>query len=217
MVKLNFSELTRSTLESIVQLSDETISPKIWETMFVELTAAEIIHLENIKSHLLNVAVDLMNEATVWARAIYPLLLLAEHENIQAWSEVVLKAKYANFELEGVVDGVLGRTASGLIATPYLIVVEAKRGVEASYPQFQLYGQMLAAAHLNAQENKQDTQEIYGCYTIADDWTFVMGKVSDMDSEKPNMSVKLSRAYAERLEAETILRILKFIVAKRFQ
>ena len=103
----------------------------------------------------LNVAVDLMDEATVWARAIYPLLLLAEHGRIQVWSEVALKAKYANFELEGIVDGLLEHTASGLISTPYLIVVEAKHGVEASYrckKSDDIYKNMLISALIPASQ-----------------------------------------------------------------
>ncbi len=61
-----------------------------------------------------------MNEATIWARAIYPLLMLAESGNVQAWSQVSLSATYPHFELDGIVDGILGKCASGKISRPYL-------------------------------------------------------------------------------------------------
>ncbi|MCP4695444.1 MAG: hypothetical protein GY862_01145, partial [Gammaproteobacteria bacterium] len=66
-----------------------------------------------IRSHLLNYQVHLMNEATVWSRAIYPLLLLAERKSVQAWAEVSLCACYKNFIIEGIADGVLGRSVAG--------------------------------------------------------------------------------------------------------
>lgn len=80
-----------------------------------------------------------MNEATIWARGIYPLLLLAEQGNIEAWAGVAMRATYPQFEIEGIADGVLGKCVSGFIETPYLIVVEAKRGLEAPNRVYQLY------------------------------------------------------------------------------
>jgi hypothetical protein len=50
-----------------------------------------------------------MNEATVWARAIYPLLMQAERDAVRAWAQVPLRATYPTFEISGVVDGVLGK------------------------------------------------------------------------------------------------------------
>jgi hypothetical protein len=73
-------------------------------------------------------------------RGIYPLLLLAKKGNIQAWAEVILQAQYSNFELEGIADGVLAKCVSGFVEVPYLVVVEAKRGLESQNPLYQLYG-----------------------------------------------------------------------------
>jgi hypothetical protein len=50
----------------------------------------------------------------------------------------------------------------------FLVVVEAKRGIEDSDPIPQLYGEMLAAARLNWQLDQQESQVIFGCYAIAD-------------------------------------------------
>ncbi len=43
------------------------------------------------------------------------------------------------------------------------------------------------------------------------------GLVSDIDAAHPTMTIASSREYAERTEAETILRILKFITVKHAQ
>lgn len=86
-----------------------------------------------------------------------------------------MRATYPRFTLEGLVDGVLGHVFGGIIDAPYLIVVEATRGLEAQNPQAQLYGTMLAAAWQNQQRHRQKQQKMYGCYTIGDIgyWIFV--------------------------------------------
>ena len=91
---------------------------------------------------------NLINEATVWSRAIYPLLTLAENDEIFAWSQVPLSANYPHIELSGVTDGVLAPNLAGEPTLPHVVVVEAKRIVGAKNPYIQLYGQMLAVAHL---------------------------------------------------------------------
>lgn len=176
----------------------------------------EQARLKILTAYLLNYPLSLMNEATIWARAIYPLLMLAERGPIQAWAQTPLRAAYPRFELEGTVDGVLGNCVSGTIETPYLIVVEAKRGLEAQNPQAQLYGEMLAAARLNQQESGQAEQEIFGCYTISDTWTFVYGLVHDFEADYPTLTVESSREYVEKIEAETIFQILKAIVGRYY-
>jgi hypothetical protein len=67
---------------------------------------------------------------------------------------------------------------------------------------------------LNREENGGERQEIFGCYIIADSWTFVRGLVSEIDSERPVIIIEHSREYAEKSEADTILRILKSVVIK---
>jgi hypothetical protein len=155
-----------------------------------------------------------MNEATVWARAIYPLLMLAEQDAVRAWAQVPLRATYPTFEISGVVDGVLGKELAGELEAPYLVFVEAKRGIEAQNPQYQLYGEMLAAAYINWKLDGQDPQTIFGCYTVADAWTFVKGEVLGMASDRPALSLESSREYSGKLEAETIVKILQQIVAQ---
>lgn len=216
-MRLTFGELTLATIRQIVEIQEEGVIPTHWEQMELTLSATEELHLQMITSHLLNYQLTLMNEATIWSRAVYPLLLLAETKPIQAWAQVPLKATYPHFEIEGLADGVLGSALAGTIDAPYLIVVEAKRGLEAQNPQYQLYGSLLAAAWLNQQRTARPAQEIYGCYTIGDTWTFVRGLVTGFERDKPALTVLYSREYTERLEAATILRILKYIVQHYLQ
>ncbi len=178
------------------------------------LSDREMQYVTDLQTGLQLVQVHLFNEATLWSRAIYPLLQLAEQDNIQIWAEVGLSAKYAKFGLEGIADGVMGPSFAGRIQCPYFVMVETKRGIENTNPIFQLYGQLLAAAWLNQQLYKQDIQEIFGCFTIADSWTFVRAEVSGIDSDRPTLTVEFSPEYAEKFDAPKILRILKTIIAR---
>ncbi|CAK0757362.1 conserved hypothetical protein [Gammaproteobacteria bacterium] len=217
MEKSSFTALSLSTLKRWITLREDGVVNENWLNIdSILLTEDEQKQLQYLKMRLRNSRMLLMNEATVWARGIYPLLSLAEQDQIQAWSSVALQATYATFELDGVADGVLGRCASGVIESPYLIVVEAKRGLEAVNPLYQLYGQVLAAAHLNWENDQKDPQEIFGCYTVSDIWTFIRSEVSGITTDKPTLQVEFSREYSEPLEAEIIVKILKAIVAKKF-
>ena len=68
------------------------------------------------------------------------------------------------------------------IRTPYLIVHEAKRGVNAPDPQYQLYGEMLAAAWLNWKGIRQlplSRKFSDATPSMIDNWTFVHGVIDD--------------------------------------
>ena len=118
------------------------------------------------------------------------------------------------FELECIADGVMGPSFAERIQCPYFVMVDTKRGVESTNPVFQLYGQLLAAAWLNDQLKEQEVQEIFGCFTIADSWTFVRGEVSAIASDRPTLTVEFSPEYAEKFDAPKILRILKQIIGR---
>ncbi|MGK7873337.1 MAG: hypothetical protein AB4426_08490 [Xenococcaceae cyanobacterium] len=215
MAKLKLSEVTLADLRRFINLQEEGVEAYEWTQVdLASLSETEQQRLQYLKSDLLNYQIHLMNEATIWSRAIYPLLLLAEQKPIQAWAGVTLQAQYAKFEIEVIADGILGKATAGFVESPYLVVVEAKRGVEGDNPLFQLYGQILAAAHLNWSKDGHQPQEIFGCYTIADSWTFLRAEVEGIEAEKPKIQVEYSREYVEKIEAETILKILKGIVSK---
>lgn len=216
-MRFTFADLSYQTIKQIAHLHEQGVVPAYWDAMIGSIDAREQQHLQTITNYLRNYQLNLMNEATIWSRAIYPLLLMAETKTVQAWAQVPLRATLPHVELEGIADGVIGNALSGIINAPYFIVIEAKRGLEAQNPQYQLYGSMIAAAWLNQQLLPQETQEIYGSYTIGDTWTFVHGVIAGLDTDMPTVTVQFSREYAERLEAETILHILKYIVQQAMQ
>jgi hypothetical protein len=215
MEKLTSSTLSLATLKRIVNFQVKDMADYEWtQVNSVALTEREQRRLQDITADLFHYPIHLMNEATLLARAIYPLLLLAEQPPIRALAEVPLQAQYAQFEIAGIADGVLAKSLSGIIETPYLVVVETKRGVETPNPLFQLDGYLLAAARLNWESNNIACQEIFGCYTIADIWTFVRAEVTEIEAEKPTLQVEYSREYAQQTEAETIFKIIKRIISK---
>ncbi len=215
MCTYTFSQLSEETLKTLVTLHEEDGAPEVWEKMQIALTADEVRRLNDLKSTLHRRNLLGMNEATLWARAIYPMLVLAEQGSVQAWSSVSLSAEYPTFKLEGEADGALAPAVAGRIRPPYLIVHEAKRGIKASEPQFQLYGEMLAAAWLNWQSDSNAEQEIFGCYTVNDIWIFVRGLVTDIETEKPTLAAEFSFIYDGISDAENIVQLLKFIVANQ--
>ena len=215
MCTYTFSQLTEETIHGLVTLDEEEGALEEWQNRQISLTDDEHRRLEDIKSTLHHHHLVVMNEATLWARAIYPILMLAEQGRVRAWSGVSLKAAYPTFALEGEVDGALAPSVAGRVRPPYLIVHEAKRGLNAPDPLYQLYGEMLAAARINAKQDAAPEQEIFGCYTVNETWAFVRGIVREMESEKPSFAVSFAPAYSGTLEAEQIVQLLKFIVAKQ--
>ncbi|MCY3552788.1 MAG: hypothetical protein OXH39_20205 [Candidatus Poribacteria bacterium] len=227
METYSLSQLSEETLRTLVTLRIQVGVSDKWENMQkYGLTPAEDTQIDYLKSILRERDLVVMNEATLWARAIYPLLVLAEQTYVQAWAGIPLKAIYPSFQLEGEADGALAPAAAGKPQQPYLIVHEAKRGIHSSDPQIQLYGEMLAAAWLNwtsgtnSQPTKTasiDSQEIFGCYTVSESWTFVHGTVDGIKTEKPTFTVEFSQVYNGIFEAECIVQILKAIVAKQLE
>ncbi len=187
MQSFNFSRLTAGFLNSMVTLREKGVTPALWDTTDVSLTEHERQRVEAIISSLAHKSIVLMNEATIWSRAIYPLLVLAEQGEIEAWAQLPLKAEYPRFVLEGIADGAVGYNISGPTKSFCLIVVEVKREPEEQDPLSQLYGAMLAAAKLNWAQDNRVPQEIYGCYTIADNWIFAHGQVADIEDLRPTM------------------------------
>ncbi|MEM7536319.1 MAG: hypothetical protein AAF639_29310 [Chloroflexota bacterium] len=218
MKTYQFPELTEAQLLEVVTLKEEDSLNYPWvDVSDISISADEQSTISIIKARLSRDRILLMNETTVWVRAIYPLLLLAERGLIQAWTEVALSATFADITLSGTVDSVLARVVAGVVRLPYFVMLDAKRAVENKSPRIQLYGQLLVAAKLNWQTkpDSPEMQEIYGCYTVGDMWTFVRATVQGLDkeTEKPLMTVETSQEFIERVEAETILKILKKIVA----
>lgn len=215
MEKLILSGLSKATLKRLVNIEEQNLTMLEWlQVDSIPLTEAEQQQIQFIQARLLRYHAHLMNEATLWARAIYPLLGLAEQGNIQAWAEVSLQARYVHFEIDCIADGILGKATIDGIESPYLVVVETKRGIDNQNPLFQLYGQLLGAAHINWENQGNSPQEMFGCYTIADSWTFIRAEIEGFEADKPTIRIEASREYSEQIEAVTIVKILKGIVRK---
>jgi len=209
-----FSELTLKDIRCLVTLKEQRVMLDTWfRDEQIILSEEERQQLGYIVNRLLPYETTLMNEATIWGRAVYPLLLMAERDDLQAWAEVPLEAEFSNFELHGIADAVIGKCQAGVMDAPYIVVIEGKRGLEGKNPRFQLYGELLAVARLNWEENQQPAKTVFGCYTIADNWTFLRSRITDIEQDVPQMSIESTREYVERIEAETILKVLKYMVS----
>ena len=102
-------------------------------------------------------------------------------------------------ELRGAVDGALAHEGLGAeVTAPYLLIVEAKRGVENQDPVAQLIGGLVCAAFQNQRDHARDEQHLAGAYTVSDLWTFVEAWVTALDSDQPKVRVVFSREYTEK-------------------
>jgi hypothetical protein len=208
-----FNQLNATNLQEIAAIHYERPQPEVWDELARrELSERERSALDLILAKLRDFGLHLANEATVWARAIYPVLALAERRGIFAFALVPLSARFDDVELRGEADGALAASVNAEPGTPYLVVIEAKRGIGATEPVSQLLGAMFCAAKRNEHDGKP-AEEIYGVYTIADVWTFVRGRI-DWSQPKPGMRVLTSGEYMEKTEAATILAILESILDK---
>lgn len=218
MRRLPFPEISHADLSSLVRLDNRGIHRAPWDELARgELAPAEQRIVDYVTEGLERFRPSVVNEATVWARAIFPLLTLAETEGVEAQADVPLTARLGDVELTGNANGALGAPSDGDLGAPFLVVVEAKRGVEGKNPVTQLYAEMLAAACLNAAEDGQTGQRIHGALAIGATWTFVRADVEGLDTERPAFTVVTSPELSEKFEAVTIAKILKSIVALRRQ
>ena len=131
METLSIGKLTFEQLSKLVQLEEHPMQPYPWtQVSDWVLTEKETLQLSFIADRLLEEPAHLLNEATIWGRAIYPLLLLCEQGEIRARAEVPIAADYPQFKISGIADGALGKTIATRVIAPFLVIVEAKRGIE---------------------------------------------------------------------------------------
>ncbi len=214
MATLILGKITIDDIKQNVLLQESGIQDYEWlRTEGTELSEDEKAHLGFINGWLTREPLHLLNEATIWSRAIYPLLVLAEQGDIRARAQVSMSAEYPEFSITGVADGVIGKAIAERIIAPYLVVIEAKRGIGGEDPIPQLYGQLLAAAKINQTSNDAPL-ELFGCYTVADTWTFIRAVVSGLNTH-PTLTVEYSSEFSQRYDAEGILKTLKLIVNRQ--
>jgi hypothetical protein len=120
----NFSRLTDGFLNSMVTVRELGVTPALWDTTDFSLSEYERQRVEAIISSLAKKSILLVSDATIWSRAIYPLLALAEQGELEALAQLPLKAEYPRFVLEGIADGAVGYNLSGPTNSLCLIMVQ---------------------------------------------------------------------------------------------
>ncbi len=224
MTKLALASVTLDDLARLAVLESRGTTESPWNGPVDPPDAAALVQLRYLTAKLVETHPILLNEVTLWARAIYPLLELAEAGNVRAWGGVPLAARdpYSDTELLGVVDGVLAPEEGVLAGTPgqpFLLVLETKRGVDATDPRPQLFAAILAVlwTRLGRAHGEGGPVEVFGCFTVSDTWTFVQAEATVRpEGSHPRLGVMLSwsREYTERVEAEAILRVLRWITRR---
>jgi len=222
MASYSFNQLTPERLESLVDLEGPVELPELWAALeATEVPAAALPPLEWVVGRVRDVLTVAANESTLWARAIYPMLMLAEEQRVRAWSQVSLRAELTRggetTELSGVIDGVLARenAMGGQARPPFLLIVEAKRAIDAPDPRPQVLGALLAS--LAAEAPASDAPlERFGCLTVGDAWHFIRVEFElRPDAPRPVMRLAWSREYSQQVEARRLLAVLLGLVRRR--
>jgi hypothetical protein len=222
MAKLALGSVTMEELGRLAVLESPGITEEPWNSVVEPPDEETTILLRYLTGKLARAQPTTLNEATLWSRALYPLLELAETGRVRAWAEVALAAKdpYSDTELSGVVDGVLAQEGvlAGTPAQPFLLVMEAKRGMGATDPRPALLAALLAVLWTKlGQGEGAGKAETFGCFTASDIWTFVRAEaVVRAEGQTPRIGVTFSwsREYAERSEAGAILHVLRWITRR---
>ena len=169
-----------------------TVAPP-WELWGREpLNDHDALAADAVMTRLRRFDATLVNEVTIWGRVVFPMLMLAESDGAQAWSQVPLRATVGDVELVGVVDGAIGRPVAGELDLPWLLVA--------------------AVHHRRA---PRPVQEVHGCMTVADVFKFVQVEVRFEEGQRPRMHVSSSREFSTRAAARTVLATLRAIVHHR--
>lgn len=210
-MKRQLSQIGRTEFIEFADLEDVGISEEPWSSFErSSLSADDESQLALLLRRYRGMHVTRINEATLWSRLVYPLLLAAERDSIKAWSEVPISAQIGEVELQGVVDGALAAGGADAPNWPLLLVIKAKRGTEAANPVHPLYAALLCVGWNQTAKVGAKERVCYGCFTIADTWTFVEARIRGVPG-RPRVQVRSSREYSEKLEAHLILSVLRGI------
>ncbi len=219
MATLSLAQIDEAQLAALAVLTGPVDDAALWDSLeATPVPPRRAQELDVVLGWLRGFDAVTANESTLWARAIYPMLVLAEEERVRAWSQVAVRAALGDVELAGVIDGVLARegVAGGQATTPFLLVVETKRGIDATDPRPQLLAALLASVEAErARNGAAGAIERFGCFTVGDTWKFVRVVATRMEGAPGRaMAVSWSRAFSERLESAAVLAVLHGIVAR---
>ena len=141
-----------------------------WLQVDGEIAPDWVTALESCRLELVNFY-NAWNEQELLAKFIGPLLvsISLRGRGFNLFHERAIKAKVGDYEVSGVVDGMLAR-GSYEPEKPYFFLHEYKRMKQSeSDPLGQLLIAMLASRVLN-----DDGLPLYGCYIIGTYWRFVV-------------------------------------------
>lgn len=98
---------------------------------------------------------------------------------------------------------------------PFLLVLEAKRAIDATDPRPQMLGALLASLLAEPTAGPSPVER-FGCLTVGDSWTFVRVEYEARpNAPRPVMRLGWSREYSQPAEASRLLAVLIGLVRRR--
>src|SRR5262245_47481006 len=93
MTKLSLASVTLDDLSRLAAMESRGVTQDPWDGAIEALDEGTLVQLRYLTAKLAQAQPTTLNEATIWSRAVYPLLELAEIDRVRAWAEVALVAK----------------------------------------------------------------------------------------------------------------------------
>ncbi|TAE00271.1 MAG: hypothetical protein EAZ97_06350 [Bacteroidetes bacterium] len=172
METANFKDWTLSKLDDAFGIrqiwTSETL--KKWQNIQIDITENETENLLMLQASLIRGG-KAWNEVELENKFISPIVMLAriDDEEMGYFLERPLKAVVGNYELSGIVDGVIA-TGFRDPKKPFFCMHEYKRSVENSgNPDAQALAAMLVVQKLN-----DNQKPVYGLYIVGLIWNFMV-------------------------------------------
>ena len=199
MKKVNFLDWTLDKIDEAFGTVQIVAHPTLTEWLTFDYTVSEYQQhfLMDLQEALL-IGVDDWNEVELENKFISPLIVLAKFDNrkMSYFMERELSVVLNEYELSGKVDGMIA-TGFRSPKKPYFCMNEYKRESDPTGdPRGQALIAMLAAQHLNEEQNI-----VFGCYIVGKSWRFMV-----LDKKKYAISKSFSADDDEILD---IFRIMK--------
>ena len=199
MKKVNFLDWTLDKIDEAFGTVQIVAHPTLTEWLTFDYTVSEYQQhfLMDLQEALL-IGVDDWNEVELENKFISPLIVLAKFDNrkMSYFMERELSVVLNEYELSGKVDGMIA-TGFRSPKKPYFCMNEYKRESDPTGdPRGQALIAMLAAQHLNEEQNI-----VFGCYIVGKSWRFMV-----LDKKEYAISKSFSADDDEILD---IFRIMK--------
>src|SRR6202042_2532219 len=100
VAKLSFDAVTLDDLTRLAALETPAAMRAPWDVAQEPLDERTQLLLGYLTEKLAEAHPTTLNEATLWSRALYPLLELAESGRVRAWAEVTFAARDPSSDTE---------------------------------------------------------------------------------------------------------------------